>query len=276
MPSLTRTFGRQSTQYRSSEPLTDAAIRAHAPAIFADGAHESRSQRYAYIPTIDILAGLRKEGFEPFMVCQSRTRDASRQEHTKHMLRLRHRSQIAKAEANEIILINSHDGTSAYQMLAGTFRFVCCNGLVHGDELADIRVPHKGDVGGRVIEGAYEVLDGFERVSAGIDDMKSTALSGPEQTAFARAALTLRYDDETAAPITETQLLAERRAEDRGSDLWRTLNKVQEHLVQGGLRGRRSNGKRTTTRPINSIDSSVKLNRALWVLAEEMRRLRIQ
>lgn len=35
------------------------------------------------------------------------------------MIRLRHASQIEGREANEIILLNSHDGTSSYQMLAG-------------------------------------------------------------------------------------------------------------------------------------------------------------
>src|SRR3546814_3036217 len=61
------------------------------------------------------------------------------------MIRLRHASQINGREANEIILLNSHDGTSSYQMLAGMFRFVCQNGLVCGDTVADVRVPHKGD-----------------------------------------------------------------------------------------------------------------------------------
>ena len=46
-------------------------------------------------------------------------------------------------------------------MLAGAFRFVCSNGLVCGDMVADVRIPHKGDITGQVIEGAYEVLDGF-------------------------------------------------------------------------------------------------------------------
>ena len=65
---------------------------------------------------------MRKEGFEPFMVAQTRVRDDSKREHTKHMLRLRHASQINDAEANEVILLNSHDGTSSYQMLSGLFR----------------------------------------------------------------------------------------------------------------------------------------------------------
>ena len=35
------------------------------PSIFADAPHESRSQRYAYIPTAAVLTELRKEGFQP-------------------------------------------------------------------------------------------------------------------------------------------------------------------------------------------------------------------
>ncbi len=77
------------------------------------------------------------------MAAQTRVRHDDRRDYTKHMLRLRHASQINGAEANEIVLLNSHDGTSSYQMLAGMFRFVCSNGLVCGDTVADVRVPHK-------------------------------------------------------------------------------------------------------------------------------------
>src|SRR3546814_2711975 len=83
----------------------------------------SRSERYSYIPTATVLQELRGEGFEPFMVCQTRVRHDDGRDYTKHMIRLRHASQINGREANEIILLNSHDGTSSYQMLAGMFRF---------------------------------------------------------------------------------------------------------------------------------------------------------
>ena len=36
--------------------------------------------------------------------------------------------------------------------------------------------------------------------------------------------------------------------------------------------GRSAQGRRMQTRPVGSIDRGVQLNRALWVLAEEMRR----
>jgi hypothetical protein len=267
---------RNATGTRADRPLSDEEIRAVAPSIFAEAAHESRSSRYTYIPTIDVLNGLRREGFQPFMACQTRVRDDGKREHTKHMIRLRHADQIAGREANEIILLNSHDGTSSYQMLAGMFRFVCQNGMVCGETTSDIRVRHNGDVVGDVIEGAFKVLDSFEETTAQREAMQVLTLNQGEQAAFARAALALKYDDQDsgAVPVTESQILAPRRFEDRRDDMWTTFNRVQENMMKGGLRGRNRSGRTTTTRPVNGIDQSVKLNRALWVLAEEMRRLK--
>mgnify|MGYP002040588329 FL=1 len=173
---LASRFANHSPALRSDYPLSDDQIRRVAPSIFADSPHESRSERYSYIPTATVLTELRKEGFQPFMVCQTRVRNERRREHTKHLLRLRHASQINGAEANEIVLLNSHDGTSSYQMLAGQFRFICANGLVCGDTFADVRVPHKGDVAGQVIEGAFEVLRGFDRVQESRDLMRGITL----------------------------------------------------------------------------------------------------
>jgi hypothetical protein len=268
-------FAPNSPALRSHYPLSDERIRAVAPSIFAEAPHESRSARYAYIPTATLLAELRREDFQPFMVCQTRARRVDRREFTKHMVRLRHTSQIEGAEANEIILLNSHDGSSSYQMLAGVFRFVCKNGLVCGDTFADVRIPHTGNVAGRVIEGAYEVLDGFVRVKESREAMQSIALDEGEAELFARSALALKYDEPgKAPPITERQILAPRRLDDRGSDLWSVFNRVQESLVKGGLLGRSASGRRQHTRPVQGIDQNVRLNRALWMLAEGMRQMK--
>lgn len=88
------------------------------------------------------------------------------------------------------------------------FRFVCKNGLVCGDTVADMRVPHKGDVAGQVIDGAYEVLHGFGRALESRESMQAVTLDAGESEVFARAALALKYDDpDKPAPITETQVL---------------------------------------------------------------------
>ncbi|PAU51979.1 hypothetical protein BZL41_26485 [Pseudomonas sp. PIC25] len=272
---LASRFASHSPMLRADHPLSDDQIRAVAPSIFAETPHESRSQRYSYIPTAAVLAELRREGFQPFMVCQTRVRHEERREYTKHMLRLRHASQINGAETNEIILLNSHDGTSSYQMLAGMFRFVCQNGLVCGETLADIRVPHKGNVTDDVIEGAYTVLRGFEQVQDTRNAMRAITLDDGEAEVFARSALALKYDDpDKTMPITEKQVLSPRRFDDNRSDLWSTFNRVQENLVKGGLVGRTTNGRPQRTRPIQGIDQNVRLNRALWLLAEGLCRLK--
>lgn len=272
---LASKFDGREISIRSNVPLTDDQIRRVAPSIFAREKHESRSVRYTYIPTIVILEGLRKEGFSPFMACQSRARTESKREHTKHMLRLRHASQVDGDEANEIILLNSHDGSSAYQMLAGVFRFVCANGLVCGNVMNDIRFRHSGNVTDDVIEGACRVLEDFELIETQKEEMKAVELTYAEQLAFARASLALRYDgDPDTSPVTEEQILAAQRKEDKGPDLWRTFNRVQEHMLSGGIRGRSATGRKRTTRRVNAIDQSIKLNRGLWVLAEEMQKLK--
>ena len=272
---LASRFASRSPMLRADHPLSDEQIQRVAPSIFAEAPHESRSERYSYIPTAAVLAELRGEGFQPFMVCQTRVRDEGKREHTKHMIRLRHSSQINGREANEIILLNSHDGTSSYQMLAGMFRFVCSNGLVCGDTVADVRVPHKGDVAGHVVEGAYQVLSGFERVKENREAMRAVTLDDGEAEVFARAALALKYDDPNKpAPVTESQILMPRRFDDRRPDLWSVFNRAQENLTKGGLHGRSANGRRQRTRPVQGIDSDVRLNRALWLLADGMRALK--
>jgi len=259
----------KAVQLRSNEPLSNEQIMRIAPSVFAADKHASRSDRYTYVPTIEVLAGLRKEGFQPFMVAQGNSRIEGKAEFTKHMLRLRHASDIATKEANEIILINSHDGTSSYQMLSGLIRFVCSNGMVCGENMKDIRVKHTGDIISNVIQGAYDTLDGFGLVRDVTENMKALRLSHDESLAFAEAALIVKYDDEPA-PIQATQLLSVRRMEDTDSSVWTTFNRIQENVVRGGLHGRSANGRRMSTREVTAIDGNVKLNRALWTLAERM------
>ena len=82
-PTLATRFARNTFVVRSETPLAEDQMRHAAPSIFAAGKHASRSERYTYIPTIDVLRGLRKEGFEPFMVAQSKSRIEGKTEFTK-------------------------------------------------------------------------------------------------------------------------------------------------------------------------------------------------
>lgn len=277
---------------RLGDVLTDDQLRTAAPSIFATDAHESRSARFAPVATIDVLNGLRREGFDPVYAGQARTRDQSRREFTKHMVRLRHRSETERefkvgGQHFEIVLINANDGTSAYHMLPGVFRLVCLNGLMVGDTYDEVKVRHTGDAVGEVIEGAYRVLGEAPRVASQIETFRSVALNRDEQQVFAEAAHMLRFPDHHAAEeasrretaITAEQLLRPRRMEDqRASDLWTTYNIAQENVIRGGLSnwGRDANNRRRrqTMREVNGIDQNRTLNRALWTLMERMAELK--
>lgn len=260
--------------FRQSRPLTDAELERIAPSIFTAGAHESRSERYTHIPTSEILTGLRQEGFEPFMASQTRSRCSSKREHAKHLIRLRHRNSVETREANEIILINSHDGSSSYRMMSGMFRFACSNGLIVGNVHNEIRIPHKGDVAGNVIEGAYEILDRMEEIESERADMEALSLSAEEQHVFASAALALRWNPDEHTPVTTDSILRARRSSDDKDNVWSTFNRLQENLVKGGIRSRDARGNFSRTRPMKAIDTTVGLNRSLWMLAQGMAALK--
>ena len=87
-PTLAARFARNTTSLRRDLPLDEDEMRGVAPSIFAIGKHASRSERYVYIPTIDVLRGLRKEGFEPFMVAQAKSRIEGKTGYTKWYGRL--------------------------------------------------------------------------------------------------------------------------------------------------------------------------------------------
>lgn len=267
-------FGYGTSVLKQEEPITMEQLFDVAPSIFAESKHNSRTERYTYIPTIEILKGLINEGFKPFMAAQGKCRIKEKEDFTKHMIRLRTENNINKPETHEIILINSHDGTSSYQMMAGTFRFVCHNGLVDGDIIQDIKIPHRGNIVDNVIEAAYTIVDNFDKVEEHIGEMKSLPVNNEEAEIFAKAALALKYEDDNA-PIKADKLLTTRRYEDnKDNSLWTRFNVIQENIMKGGLHGHSSNGRRITTRPVQSIDSNIKLNKALWILAEEMKKLK--
>jgi hypothetical protein len=279
-------FGRRARTLRDKGPLTDDQIRTVAPSIFATHPSATRSERYAYIPTSDVLGALRKAGFLPFMVTQGGTRDPQRREFTKHMLRLRHESalQVGVGQTfNELVLVNSHDGTSSYQLMAGLFRLVCSNGMIvgAGGGFDEVRIKHTGVVTDAVVEGANTILQRLPEVNESVREWDGMALTAGERMAFATAAHALRFAEPALAPIEAPRLLQARRTEDARPTIWNTLNVLQENTVKGGIEYelKDENGKRKQRRKtgeVAGIEQNVTINRGLWVLAAEMAKLKAQ
>ncbi|ACL61009.1 DUF932 domain-containing protein [Methylobacterium nodulans] len=278
-------FGSGAVVVRNNGGLDEAALRSAAPTVFAEDKHSSRSDKYTYIPTVEVLRGLGREGFLPVEVRVGGTRDEEKRGYTKHLLRLRRMGDAPTRvgdSSRELVLLNSHDGTSSYQLMSGLFRLICSNGLVCADGDAQIlKIPHKGDIVQQVIDGAYRIVDASEEVDRIAAEMKQIELRPAEQDAFAEAAAELRWNGEgQRVPVEPRQIHAPRRREDVGNSLWLAFNRTQEGLIRGGIDYQQRNPEtgrliaRRQTRPVQGVDGNTALNRALWVLANRMAELK--
>ena len=264
--------------------LTEDELRKYAPSVFAVTAHESRSDRFSVIPTIEVIRALSREGFEVVGAEQSRCRQPGRADFTKHMLRIRQlRSGLQVGDTVfEMKLKNANDGTCQYDLFSALFRIACLNSMVAmTSELSSVKVRHSGDVIGKVIEGTYQVIQDGQAALEAPDKWSRIQLQPEEQSIFAEQAHMLRFADnegKVTTAIKPAQLLHARRSEDDGNDLWRTFNRVQENVIRGGQTawGTDANNhrRRFTARPIKGIDQDVKLNRALFTLAAKMAELK--
>ena len=253
--------------------LTIDQLRAKAPSIFATKPFHKMSEKYHFIPTVDVVEALAKEGFYPAKAMESRVRSEDKKGYARHLIRFRNdeRGQQVGDIVPEVILTNSHDGTSAFQMSAGMYRLVCSNGMTVGNDIINVRQRHSGQMGD-IIEGVYSVVEEFPQIVAAVDTWRHKVLTPQQQLAFAKAAIPLRWtvEETGTAPVTASQLLRPLRNADIGDDLWRTFNRVQEHIIKGGVRAQMANGRRRASTAVKSVHEDQRLNKALWTLATEL------
>lgn len=186
---------------RNQTPLTIDEIARRAPSALATRPYDAMSAKYTYVPTLGVIEAMIAAGFQPFSATQSRTRVPGKGDFTKHLIRFRHQdvaqSLVVGAVIPEVVLINSHDGTSAYKLIAQT-------------------------------QNSLGTVQGWTQLQ--LTDGEQHAFAESAHTLrFADA------DGKVTTPITADQLLTPRRREDVGNDLWRTFNRVQENVISGGL-----------------------------------------
>jgi len=85
-------------------------LHRHAPAIFAHQPDEAVSDRYGFVPTINVVDALQREGWYPVRAQQTHVRQAQRREVARHMIRFRQDPdrQIAVGDSvTELVLTNA-------------------------------------------------------------------------------------------------------------------------------------------------------------------------
>lgn len=252
--------------------LTNEELMAAVPSVFQVQAHDTRSSRFAPISTIRVIESLREEGFVPCYAMQSKARDESKIDFTKHMIRLRPADYDYRKDWNEIILVNANDGSSSYQLSAGRFRLVCSNGLVLGDRDRSQVIYHKGqNIEHDVIEGAFTVVKEFEETDRLRIEMEKMMLTDQERKQLAFLSMVMCTGSTDEFKFEPTKLLLPRRNEDVKYDLWSTFNVIQENAIKGGVKYFNSETERNaTSREIKSISKNLDINRSIWNTAKLM------
>jgi len=278
---------REMTQSHNVALENDAIIQS-APSVFAEQPHEDVSDKYGFIPTIDVIDGLRNEGWFPVDATQKNVRNKAMTDFTKHMVRFRRLGDdiVVGDSVVELLLTNSHDRSSGFVLHAGVFRMACANGIVIADSTFNkVNVRHNRFATDRVIEGSYNVIDEVPLITSQIEGMQSIELSRQEQEVFANTALNfiLPEPKENQKIVTSnqslvSQMLRPKRNSDTGSDLWSTFNVIQEKALRGGIRMSKftkdKGYRNSTTREVKNIDKNIKLNKALFEMAMQMKEIK--
>ena len=239
------------------------------------------TNKYLFVNTETIIDDLGKLGWKPVTAAMRKNRGKDTI-FSKHMVTFQNPDIMIKSKDGDdafprIILSNSHDGLQAFKFSVGIYRLVCSNGLVVADEeFSDFKIKHKGytfEELRNVISQAVQDLPNKVEV---LNKMKNRILTEVEKEKLALDAMLVRagitpdsdkakdfeYDKETLVDILEPK-----RDADKGDDLWRTFNVIQEKITKGDFHAALKGAKVRKVRAIKSFEKDLEVNKQLFRLA---------
>lgn len=191
-------------------------------------------ENYKLAKTSELINKVVSLGYTVDKFVALKTKKIERKGYQKH--RVLFSSGLLKTQHSDegrlqILMTNSHDGTSSVVFQLGFFRFICSNGLVAGDSIGEpIRVRHIGKGFEDNLERAIiEIASRAKQLDDAISKLKSVSLTSQAVKEFELKATKLRYNDRK---IIDVQFPTLRNA-DSGNGLFEVFNRVQEGLTRG-------------------------------------------
>ena len=256
----------------SQFPLTNEQLKQQAPALFTEEPHFDVSDKYHFIPTIDVIEEIRANSWYPVSVSEASVRDNDKQGYQQHLVRFRHFEDLLHPQENavELLLFNSHDRTKSFSISAGIYRFVCSNGLIIADSVFEtFKIKHLGEKDNDVAYAVAQITAIKPKLIQKVQQLESIELSELEKESFAKSSIPLRFDKHLQ--VEHTDLLIPHREEDTKDDLYTVMNVIQENLLRGNVSGHnKETGRRFTSKEIKSIGKDIEVNKGLWDIAERI------
>ena len=265
--------------------ITKEQLREICPLAFAsEPTNPDVSKKYLFVNTETVIDDLGKLGWKPVQAAQRKSR-GNGTIFSKHMVSFQNPDiKISSKDGDDsfprIIMTNSHDGMQAFKFSVGIFRLVCSNGLVVADEqFSDFKIKHKGYTFAELRDVVTTAVKDLPNKVEVLNEMKSRILTQDEKNKLALDAMLVRagieigskkakkfvYDEETIEDILDPK-----RDEDKGDDLWRVFNVVQEKITQGEFSAALKGAKVRKVRKIKSFEKDLKVNKELFQLATSL------
>jgi hypothetical protein len=245
--------------------LSLETIKQSAPSVFATSASPKMSQKYTFVPTIEIVENFDREGWKVYSAKQ-----IGRGEFSQHELRLRNGELPNVGDSLiEAVIKNSHNGLSTFSVSAGLYRLVCSNGLTVPTSIADsISVRHMRFDMGTVREITDQFAERLPLIQRSVGKMETTFMDEERLVDFVNKSALIRWEKGVVPKINVEDFLRPERDGDVGNTVWKTFNVIQEKFVRGGLQYKSKNGRMTSMKELKNFQNINKINTNLWELAE--------
>ena len=135
------------------------------------------TDRYVHVPTTQVIEDIQKLGWNPIEACQVNAR--KRKGYQRHMVKFVNPEFIVdgKDEYPELLLSNSHDGSTAFTLDIGIFRLICSNGMViKSQDFGSMRVRHYGYDFSTIKDAVTELMEKIPGYLQQVEDMKQHKL----------------------------------------------------------------------------------------------------
>jgi hypothetical protein len=247
--------------------MTIQEIKSIAPAVFTTSASPKMSNKYSFVPTIEIMEQFINEGWNLSSVKQN-----GKGIYGAHELKFRNGELPAVGDTLfEAIIRNSHNGLTTLTVSAGLHRLCCSNGLTVPTSTAEqFKVRHMGFDSDEVKRLTESFAKKLPIIQNSVHGMMDRMMTEGEKIEFAKGASIIKWGMGTVPFVNYEELITPQRNGDNGDDLWTVFNIVQEKFVKGGFEYRGETGKRTELKGLKNIMAVNKINTKLWELAETL------
>lgn len=245
--------------------LSIETLQEVAPSVFATSPSPKMSDKYTFVPTIEVVENFDREGWKVYSAKQ-----VGKGNYAQHELRLRNGELPQVGDSLiEAVIRNSHNGISSFSVSSGLYRLVCSNGLTVPTSVADaISVRHMNFDLGMVREITDQFAERLPVIQRSVGKMESTFLSEGQLVDFVNKSAMIRWEKGSIPNFKLEDFLRPERDGDVGNSVWKTFNVIQEKFVRGGMKYNSKKGRVVSMRELKNFYNINKVNTGLWELAE--------